>query len=91
VVLSAIVAALLWPIHSEVVETSAVVMSFAGISYVTDHHDAHKLAAAAAALHDTLEAAEVETRALKVPDSMHKVQDQYLERSGCWRALRPRW
>jgi hypothetical protein len=72
-------AAALWPIHSEVVETSAVVMSFAGISYVTDHHDPHKLAAAASALHDTLEAADGKARALKVPDSMHKVQDQYLE------------
>jgi hypothetical protein len=72
-------AAALWPIHSEVVETSAVVMSFAGISYVTDHHDPHKLAATAAALHDTLEAADGKARALKVPDSMHKVQDQYLE------------
>jgi hypothetical protein len=54
-------------------------MSFAGISYVTDHHDPHKLAAAASSLHDTLEAADGKARALKVPDSMHKVQDQYLE------------
>jgi len=54
-------------------------MSFAGVSYVTDHHDAHKLAAAAAALHDTLEAADGKARALKVPDAMHKVQDTYLE------------
>jgi len=72
-------AAALWPIHSEVVETSAVVMSFAGISYMTDHHDAHKLAATAAALHDTLTAADVKARAIKVPATMNKVQDQYLE------------
>jgi len=72
-------AAALWPIHSEVVETSAVSMSFAGIAYVTDHHDAHKLAVEAATLRDMLAAADAKARELKVPDSMHKVRDQYLE------------
>src|SRR5215467_8223934 len=38
-------AAALWPIHSEVVEVSAVDMSFAGIAYVTEHHDPHRLEA----------------------------------------------
>jgi len=43
---------------------------------VTEHH---KLAAAASALHDTLEAADGKAQALKVPDSMHKVQDRHHE------------
>ncbi len=72
-------AAALWPIHSEIVETSAVVMSFAGISYMTDHHDPHKLAETAANLRETLATADSRTRALRVPATMNKVQDQYLE------------
>ena len=45
-------AAALWPIHSEIVEVSAVDMSFAGIAYVTEHHDAHRLKAKVIPLRD---------------------------------------
>ena len=66
-------AAALWPIHSEVVEASAVEVSFAGISYVTEDHDAHKLAAKALTLQDTLRAAGDHARALQVPGGMEEV------------------
>jgi len=69
----------LWPIHSEAVETSAVAMSFAGVSYVTEHHDAQRLAAKVLPLNETFRAAAGKARALTVPPSMQKVHDQYLE------------
>ena len=68
----------LWPIHNQVVETSAVAMSFAGVSYVTEHHDAGRLAQTARTLHDTFQSATRKTQALAVPSSMQRVQDQYL-------------
>jgi hypothetical protein len=68
----------LWPIHNQVVETSAVAMSFAGVAYVTEHHDASRLAQTARTLHETFQAATRKTQALTVPTSMQRVQDQYL-------------
>ena len=68
----------LWPIHNQVVETSAVAMSFAGMSYMTEHHDPARLAQTARALHETFQTATRKTQALSVPNSMHRVQDQYL-------------
>jgi hypothetical protein len=68
----------LWPIHNQVVETSAVAMSFAGIAYVTEHHDPARLARTARTLHDTFQAATRKTQALTVPTSMQRIQDQYL-------------
>jgi hypothetical protein len=72
-------AAALWPIHSEVVEVSAMEMSFAGIAYVTEHHDAHRLEAKVTALRDRFRTAADKTRSMPVPASMGKVHDQYLE------------
>jgi hypothetical protein len=72
-------AAALWPIHSEVVEISAVEMSFAGIAYVTEHHDAHRLEAKVTALGDRFRTAAKEARFIPVPVSMRQVHDQYLE------------
>jgi hypothetical protein len=69
----------LWPIHSELVETSAVAMSFAGVSYVTEHHDAHRLVDSVRALHDKFVQATAKTKALATPVTMHHVRDQYLE------------
>jgi hypothetical protein len=68
----------LWPIHNQVVETSAVAMSFAGVSYVTEHHDRARLAQTARNLHETFLSATRKTQALTVPNSMQRVQDQYL-------------
>jgi hypothetical protein len=68
----------LWPIHNQVVETSAVAMSFAGVAYVTEHHDRARLAQAARNLHETFQSAARKTQALTVPNSMQGVQDQYL-------------
>ena len=72
-------AAALWPIHSEVVEVSAVDMSFAGIAYVTEHHDTHRLEAKVIALHDRFRTASDMARSMPVPASMGRVHDQYLE------------
>jgi hypothetical protein len=68
----------LWPIHSQVVETSAVAMSFAGVSYVTEHHDAARLAETARSLHGTFQSATQKAQALAVPNSIQRVRDQYL-------------
>ncbi len=72
-------AAALWPIHSEVVEVSAVDMSFAGIAYVTEHHDADRLAAKVMALRDRFRTAADNARSIPVPAAMGQVHDQYLE------------
>jgi len=72
-------AAALWPIHSEVVEVSAVDMSFAGIAYVTEHHDTHRLEATVMELRDRFRGAAEKARSIPVPASMGKVHDQYLE------------
>jgi hypothetical protein len=72
-------AAALWPIHSEVVEVAAVDMSFAGIAYVTEHHDPHRLEEKVTALHDRFRTAADQARSMPVPASMGKVHDQYLE------------
>src|SRR5262252_6926073 len=71
-------AAALWPIHSEVVEVSAVDMSFAGIAYVTEHHDTHRLEATVMELRDRFRGAAEKARSIPVPASMGKVHDQYL-------------
>jgi hypothetical protein len=72
-------AAALWPIHSEVVEVSAVDMSFAGIAYVTEHRDTHRLEATVMELRDRFRGAAETARSIPVPASMGKVHDQYLE------------
>src|SRR5215471_17986757 len=72
-------AAALWPIHSEVVEVSAVDMSFDGIAYVTEHHDAHRLAEKVTVLRDRFRTAVDQARAMSVPASMDEVHHQYLE------------
>ena len=72
-------AAALWPIHSEVVEVSAVDMSFAGVAYVTRDQDARRLEQKATELRDRFRTAADQARAMAVPDSMHQVHDQYLE------------
>ena len=72
-------AAALWPIHSEVVEASAVAMSFAGVDYMTEHRDMSRLEAKVLPLHEAFQGAAMKARALAVPVSMTRVHDQYLE------------
>ena len=72
-------AAALWPIHSEVVEASAVALSFAGVDYIIEHHDARRLEAKVLPLHALFRGAAVKARALEVPVSMELVHGQYLE------------
>jgi hypothetical protein len=68
----------LWPIQAELVETSAVAMSFAGMAYVTEGHDAQKLATSARTLHEKFAMADARTKALSTPESMLPVQQRYL-------------
>src|SRR5579863_8990606 len=72
-------AAALWPIHSGVVEVSAVEMSFAGIDYVTEHPDRERLGARALKLNDVFRGAVASASGLDVPRSMRTVHDQYME------------
>jgi hypothetical protein len=72
-------AAALWPIHSEVVEVSAVGLSFAGVAYVIEHHDAHRLEAQVLPLREIFRTAAGKAQSLVVPASMQKVHHWYLE------------
>jgi hypothetical protein len=71
-------AAALWVIHREV-KVSAVELSLAGIAYKTESHDVHALEAKVQPLANFFSQAEFRARALDVPPSMQKVQDQYVE------------
>jgi hypothetical protein len=72
-------AAALWPIHSEVVEVSAVDLSFAGVAYMIEHHDAHRLEAQVLPLREIFRTAAGKAQGVVVPASMQKVHDRYLE------------
>lgn len=69
----------LWPMHSEVVEPTAVRLTFAGLVYVTENHDAKKLAATLQPVGDTFRRALDKARALDVPASMQAVHERYVE------------
>jgi len=77
-------AAALWPIHSEVVEVSAVDLSFAGVAYVIEHHDAHRLEAQVLPLREIFRTTAGKAQAMAVPVSMRKVHDWYLEALGLY-------
>lgn len=68
----------LWPMHSEVVEPSAVRLTFAGMIYATDDHDVKKLAATLGPVHETFRSAVEKARAMDVPASMQAVHDLYV-------------
>jgi hypothetical protein len=71
--------AALWPIHSGVVEVSAVEMSFAGVDYVTERPDRARLGAKVVKLNDVFRTAAATARSLDVPPSLRGVHDQYME------------
>ena len=68
----------LWPMHSEVVEPSAVRLTFAGMVYTTEDHDAKKLAATLGPVNETFRAAVEKARAMDVPASMQTVHNLYV-------------
>jgi hypothetical protein len=68
----------LWPMHSEVVEPTAVRLTFAGLVYATDDHDPRKLANTLGPVKETFRAALEKARALDVPASMQSVHQLYL-------------
>ena len=71
-------AAALWEIQRQVT-LSAVAMSFAGIAYETDNHDAHLLEQKIEPVAKFFGEAEPRVRGLTVPRSLSKVHGQYLE------------
>ena len=71
-------AAALWEIQRQVT-LSAVAMSFAGIAYETDNHDAHLLEQKIEPVAKFFGEAEPRVRGLTVPPSLSKVHGQYLE------------
>jgi hypothetical protein len=72
-------AAALWPIHSGVVETSAVELTFAGVDYVTQSPDRERLGERVLKLNDVFRGAAAEAQTLAVPRSMQRVHDRYME------------
>lgn len=68
----------LWPMHSEIVEPSAVRLTFAGLVYAADHHDPGMLATTLKPVNQTFRSALEKARALDVPASMQSVHQLYL-------------
>jgi hypothetical protein len=77
-------AASLWEIHREVT-LSAVAMSFAGIAYETETHDARQLERKIEPIGKFFSNAEQRVRGLAVPASLSKVHGQYLEAMALYR------
>jgi hypothetical protein len=71
-------AAALWEIHRQVTP-SAVAMSFAGIAYETDNHDARLLEQKIEPVAKFFNEVEPRVRDLKAPPTLSKVHDEYLE------------
>ena len=80
-------AAALWEIQRQVT-LSAVAMSFAGIAYETDNHDAHLLEQKIEPVAKFFGEAEPRVRGLTVPPSLSKVHGQYLEAMILYRKAR---
>jgi hypothetical protein len=70
-------AATLWAVHREATR-SAVALSFAGISYQTDDHDAHALARKIEPLAKFFHDAETQVRAMSAPPSLSKTLGRYV-------------
>lgn len=68
----------LWPIH-EIVQTSAVRMTFAGLSYKMGDIDKAAVRTKVAPLTKAFEEAQVRFDALQAPASMQKQHEQYAE------------
>jgi len=71
-------AAALWPIHSAV-KLSAVRMTFAGIAFKTEDHDARKLKAKVRPLTQTFTSAKDRLRKIQPPPSLAQAHRDYLE------------
>ena len=67
----------LWAVHSAA-KVWAIDLSFAGLLYKTETHDADKLEAKVQALSGNFAAAESRARAIDVPTSMRAVHDKYV-------------
>jgi hypothetical protein len=77
-------AALLWEIHRQV-KPSVVAMTFAGIAYETETHDARLLEQKIEPIAKFFGHAERRVAGLMAPASLSKVHGQYLEAMGLYR------
>ncbi len=68
----------LWVVHREATR-SAVAMSFAGIAYQTENHDARVLARSIEPLAKFFHDAEIEVRAMGPPPSLSRTHERYAE------------
>lgn len=69
----------LWPLHQEIVEASAGRMSFAGLAYALDDHDATRLAEKAASLRQAFHETREKVADISVPPSLRQVRDRYMD------------
>lgn len=67
----------LWAVHRDATK-SAVALSFAGISYQTDDHDAHALARKIEPLAKFFHDAEAQVRAMSAPPSLSRTFGRYV-------------
>jgi hypothetical protein len=70
-------AAALWAIHDDV-KLSAIRMTFAGLKYKTEHHDARKLKASVEPLARSFKLAEQRARAIQPPPSLADTHNSYV-------------
>jgi hypothetical protein len=68
----------LWPLHQGVVEASAGRLSAAGIAFVIDDHDAHRLAAKLGPLRAVFRDTREKVAAIAVPPSLQGVHERYV-------------
>lgn len=74
----------LWPLHQQMVETSAGRLSFAGLTYAINGHDAEQLVQKLTSLRQTFHEAEAKVAAISVPPSMQSIRDRYIQMLGLY-------
>jgi hypothetical protein len=68
----------LWPLHQEVVEASTGRLTFAGLAFVVDDHDADRLAAKLTPLREIFHDSQAKVAAIPAPSSLQQVRDRYV-------------
>ena len=68
----------LWPLHQEVVEASSGRLTFAGLAFVIDDHDADRLGAKLTPLRQTFHDTQAKVAAIPAPSSLQRIRDRYV-------------
>jgi hypothetical protein len=74
----------LWPLHQEMVEASAGRLASAGLAFVIDDHDAHRLAAKLIPLRQVFHETREKVAMISAPASMQHVRDRYVALLGLY-------